>query len=61
MDWMARLRKRDRMEAQRKRKLEHVAQKLKVVDRLPEVERAVFSFGGRRRKLNSIAKGAKQA
>lgn len=36
-------------------KLVRKAQKLRVLHRLPEVIQAVASFGGRRRKLNSIA------
>jgi hypothetical protein len=57
-DWQARLRKRDRMERKRERRLQQKAQKFHLVDKLPDVIRTVWGYNARRRKLSSIAHGA---
>lgn len=55
--WQLKLWQRDRKHNRQEQRIQRKAQKLKVLDKLPEIERQFFGAKKRRNKLNSIARG----
>lgn len=56
--WQLKLWQRDRKHKRQQERIQRKAQKLGVLDKLPEVERSFFGAKKRRNKITSIAKGS---